>query len=207
MQPVLNVEDVRTLEESLTHVGVSISELMHRAGSAAANEALNMGDIAYATVFCGFGNNGGDGWVAAEELLRKGIHATVVTPIEASEISSDLARMVAQSALAVGVEAKVAPPRDEVEKLLEQTDVVIDCMLGTGFHGVLQTPFDIWVECINASGVRVLAVDVPSGLSAQTGHSGGAAWWPMRRSRCSRSSRASSLTKDATCAAPSWWPR
>ena len=173
MQPVLNVEDVRTLEESLTHVGVSISELMHRAGSAAANEALNMGDIAYATVFCGFGNNGGDGWVAAEELLRKGIHATVVTPIEASEISSDLARMVAQSALAVGVEAKVAPPRDEVEKLLEQTDVIIDCMLGTGFHGVLQTPFDIWVECINASGVRVLAVDVPSGLSAQTGHSGG----------------------------------
>ena len=174
MQPILNVEDVRALEESLTRVGISISELMHRAGSAAANEALNMGEVEYVTVFTGFGNNGGDGWVAAEELLRKGKHATVITPIPADEISSDLARVAAQSALSVGVQAKVAPPRSEVEELLEQTDVVIDCMFGTGFHGEPRAPFDIWIDCINSSGVRVLAVDVPSGLSAQTGHSEGA---------------------------------
>ena len=173
MQPVLNVEDVRTLEESLTKVGVSISELMHRAGSAAANEALGMGELERVTVFCGFGNNGGDGWVAAEELLRKGKHVTVITPIEVQEIKSDLARVVAQSALAVGVEAKVAPPREEIEALLEGTDVVIDCMFGTGFHGIAHAPFDIWIDCINNSGARVLAVDVPSGLSAQTGHADG----------------------------------
>ena len=155
MQPILNVEDVRTLEVKLTRVGISISELMHRAGSAAANEALNMGEIEYVTVFTGFGNNGGDGWVAAEELLCKGIHATVVTPIEAGEIKSDLARVVAQSALAVGVEAVVAPPRETVESLLEQADVVIDCMFGTGFHGAPKAPFDIWIDCINSSGVRV----------------------------------------------------
>lgn len=175
MQPVLNVEDVRTLEERLTGVGVSISELMHRAGSAAANEAAGMGDVEYVTVFTGFGNNGGDGWVAAEELLRKGIHVTVITPIEADDIKGDLARMVAQSALSVGVEARVAPPRSEVEELVEHSDVIIDCMFGTGFHGAAGTPFDIWIECINASGVRVLAVDVPSGLSAQTGHAEGPA--------------------------------
>lgn len=173
MQPVLNVEDVRTLEESLTKAGVSISELMHRAGAAAANEVLGMGDLERVTVFCGFGNNGGDGWVAAEELLRKGVHATVVTPIEADEIRGDLARMVAQSALSVGVEALVAPPRSAVEELLEDADVIIDCMFGTGFHGTVGTPFDIWIDCINGSGVRVLAVDVPSGLSAQTGHAEG----------------------------------
>ena len=170
MQPVLNVEDVRALEESLTHVGVSISELMHRAGLAAANEAASMGEVEYVTVFAGFGNNGGDGWVAAEELLRRGIHVTVVSPIEPDEIKGDLARMVANSALSVGVDAVVAPPRPDVEELLARTDVVIDCMFGTGFHGVASAPFDIWIECINASGVRVLAVDVPSGLSAQTGH-------------------------------------
>ena len=174
MQPVLNVEDVRALEERLTRVGVSISELMHRAGASAASEALGMGDVEYVTVFCGFGNNGGDGWVAAEELLRKGIHVTVISPIEAGDIVSDLARMVAQSALSVGVEARIAPPRDEVEALLEQTDVVIDCMFGTGFHGTPRAPFDIWIDCINSSGTRVLAVDVPSGLSAQTGHANGA---------------------------------
>ena len=173
MQPVLNVEDVRTLEQSLTTVGVSISELMHRAGAAAANEALAMGELEHVTVFCGFGNNGGDGWVAAEELLRKGVHVTVVTPIEADDIKGDLARVVAQSALSVGVPALVAPPREEVESLLEGTDVVIDCIFGTGFHGVAAAPFDIWIECINSAGVRVLAVDVPSGLSAQTGHADG----------------------------------
>lgn len=173
MQPVLNVEDVHTLEQRLTTVGVSISELMHRAGSAAANEALGMGDVERVTIFCGFGNNGGDGWVAAEELLRKGIHATVITPIEADEIRSDLARVVAQSAISVGVQVLVAPPREKVEKLLEVSDVIMDCMFGTGFHGVAQAPFDIWIDCINTSGVRVLAVDVPSGLSAQTGHAEG----------------------------------
>lgn len=173
MQPVLNVEDVRALEADLTRVGVSISELMHRAGAAAAVEAANMGDVEYVTVFSGFGNNGGDGWVAAEELLRKGVHVTVVTPIVVDDIKGDLARMVAKSALAVGVDALVAPPRSEVEELLGRTDVVIDCMLGTGFYGTPRPPFDIWIECINASGVRVLAVDVPSGLSAQTGHAEG----------------------------------
>ena len=164
MQPVLNVEDVRTLEERLTHVGVSISELMHRAGAAAAGEVLALGELEHVTVFCGFGNNGGDGWVAAEELLRKGVHVTVITPLPADEIRSDLARMVAQSALAVGVDALVAPPRSQVEELLAKTDVVVDCMFGTGFHGTPHAPFDIWIECINMSGVRVLAVDVPSGL-------------------------------------------
>jgi NAD(P)H-hydrate repair Nnr-like enzyme with NAD(P)H-hydrate epimerase domain len=43
MQPVLNVEDVRRVEEELTKVGVSVSELMHRAGSALAHEVLRMG--------------------------------------------------------------------------------------------------------------------------------------------------------------------
>lgn len=174
MQPVLNVEDVRLLEERLTHVGISISELMHRAGAAAASEVMGMGQVANAVVFCGFGNNGGDGWVAAEELLRGGVNVTVVTPVEPENLKSDLARMVAQGAVSMGVTAVAGPPRGDIEELLEKTDVVVDCMLGTGFRGAPRTPFDIWIDCINASGVPVLAVDVPSGLSAQTGHSEGA---------------------------------
>lgn len=174
MQPVLNVEDVREVEERLTKVGVSISELMRRAGSAAASEVLDAGEVEAVAVFCGFGNNGGDGWVCAEELLRKGIHVTVITPLPADEIASDLARVVAQSAQSTGVDVLVAPPREQVEELVAGVDVIVDCMCGTGFHGVPRTPFDIWIDCINASGARVLAVDVPSGLSAQTGHADGA---------------------------------
>lgn len=174
MQPVLNVEDVRRVEEGLTEVGVSISELMHRAGTAAADEVANLGEVDDVVVLAGLGNNGGDGWVAAESLLRRGLHVTVVTPVAPDDLRGDIARVVANSAQSVGVDIVVAPPRPDLEGLLLRADVVLDAMLGTGFHGEPRAPFDIWIEALNESGARVVSVDVPSGLSAQTGLAGGA---------------------------------
>lgn len=114
MQPVLNVEDVRQVEDALTRVGVSISELMHRAGSALAHEVLRMPDVKEVAVLAGLGNNGGDGWVAAEALMKRGVRVTVVTPVEVDAIHSDLARVVAQGARKEGVGVMVAPPRDQI---------------------------------------------------------------------------------------------
>ncbi len=169
MQPVLNVEDIKRVEVALTRVGVSVSELMHRAGCAAAQEVLELGGVNKAVVFAGMGNNGGDGWVAAEALLSRGIDVKVVTPIDPDQLKGDLARQVAQSAARAGVPMLVGPSKDEVNEALVDVDVVLDCMLGTGFKGGVRSPFDIWIECVNASSARVVAVDVPSGLSAQTG--------------------------------------
>ncbi len=174
MQPVLNVEDVRQVEEALTHVGVSVSELMHRAGSALAHEVLRMGDVKEVAILAGLGNNGGDGWVAAEVLMKRGVRVTVVTPVEVDSIHSDLARVVAQSARKEGVGVMVAPPRDQLEALFAQSDVVIDAMLGTGFRGEVRAPFGVWIDTVNSSGARVVSADVPSGLSAQTGLAAGA---------------------------------
>jgi len=174
MQPVLNVEDVRDVEQQLSEAGVSLSELMHRAGAAAAQEVMNLGDVESVVVLAGFGNNGGDGWVAAEVLRGNDVSVTVVTPIEPQDIKSDLARTVATSARRAGVPVVVSPPRDDLEKLIAGADVVLDAMLGTGFRGEPRAPFDIWIDCLNASGVRVVAADVPSGLSAQTGLAAGA---------------------------------
>ncbi|MGI6230677.1 MAG: NAD(P)H-hydrate dehydratase [Tractidigestivibacter sp.] len=174
MQPVLNVEDIKRAEVALTRVGISVSELMHRAGYAAAQEALEMGDdVANVAILCGMGNNGGDGWVAAEALQSRGVNVKVVTPIDPDELSGDLARQMAQRAVRAGVSTLVGPSRDELEGLLSAADVVVDCMLGTGFHGEPRAPFDIWIDCVNGCGTRVLSVDVPSGLSAQTGHAPG----------------------------------
>ena len=170
MQPVLNIEDVKCVEVALTREGVSVSELMHRAGFAAAQEVLELGEVDNVVVLTGLGNNGGDGWVAAEALLSKGVNVKVVTPIDPNELSGDLARQVAQSAIRAGVSTLVGPSRDELEDLLATSDVVLDCMLGTGFHGEVRAPFDIWIECVNACPARVVSVDVPSGLSGQTGH-------------------------------------
>ena len=170
MQPVLNNEDIKRVEVDLTRVGVSVSELMHRAGYAAAQEVLELAGTGRVVVLCGLGNNGGDGWVAAEALSSRGMDVTVVSPVDPGEIPGDLARQVAQSTVRAGVPVVVGPSRDELEALLADADVALDCMLGTGFHGSVRAPFDIWIECVNASPAHVVAVDVPSGLSSQTGH-------------------------------------
>ena len=168
MQPVLNIDDIKRVEVGLTRVGVSVSELMHRAGCAVAQEVLELG-AKKVTVFCGLGNNGGDGWVCAEALLSRGVDVCVIVPVEPERIPGDLARQVAQSAVRAGVPMLIGPSREEVQEMLSVTDTIVDCMLGTGFHGGVRKPFDIWVDCINSSNARVISVDVPSGLSAQTG--------------------------------------
>lgn len=170
MQAVLNVDDVRNVEQELTKAGVSLSELMRRAGAAAAKEVASFEDVHKVVIFVGFGNNGGDGWVAAERLQGQGYDVSVVTPVEPAQVKSNLAHVVAVSAQRANVPILVSPPREKVEELLSSADVVLDAMLGTGFTGDPKAPLDIWIDCINLSGLRVVAVDVPSGLSAQTGH-------------------------------------
>lgn len=181
VQPVLDVEDVRRVEVALVREGVSLAELMRRAGRAAAHEALELADgaerpdggPARVVVLCGMGNNGGDGWVAAQALLEEGLAVSVVSPVEPRDLSTDLARTVAASAVGRGVPYVVGPGRQQLEEILSDADVVVDAILGTGFHGKPRTPFDIWIDCVNACSAAVVAVDAPSGLSASTGHAPG----------------------------------
>lgn len=174
MQPVLNIEDIRAVERRLSDAGVSVSELMHRAGGAAAQEVMHLGDVSRVVVLAGFGNNGGDGWVAAEDLKASGVDVRVVTPCEPENLHGDLAPMVARAAIESGVKYLVGPSRDELDQLLGAADVVLDAMLGTGFHDAPVAPLSIWIDALNSSGARVVSVDVPSGLSAQTGRASGA---------------------------------
>lgn len=174
MQPVLNIEDIRAVERRLADAGVSVSELMHRAGGAAAQEVMHLGDVSRVVVLAGFGNNGGDGWVAAEDLKASGVDVRVVTPCEPENLHGDLAPMVARAAIESGVKYLVGPSRDELDQLLGAADVVLDAMLGTGFHDAPVAPLSIWIDALNSSGARVVSVDVPSGLSAQTGRAPGA---------------------------------
>ena len=173
MQPVLNIEDVRTVEQKLASVGVSISELMHRAGAEIAHEVLAMGSVENVVILAGVGNNGGDGWICARLLKERGLNVAVISAAPLDQLGSDLARVAANGARAKDVEIVVAPPREDLEAMVSSADVVVDAMLGIGFRGDLRQPFDIWVDVVNASGVPVIAVDVPSGLNAQNGHSHG----------------------------------
>ncbi len=141
-------------------------------------------------VLCGSGNNGGDGWVAARELAQAGCEVDLVSKRPACDISAEPAHEQAllTEAFANGnakassphkqtsegrVSLHIAPNAHEVETLLARADVIIDAILGTGFSGnSVRPPYDGWIRLANAQrdrGARIVAADIPSGLSAQTG--------------------------------------
>ncbi|MBY4797260.1 NAD(P)H-hydrate dehydratase [Collinsella sp. AGMB00827] len=168
MKPILETEAVRRLEDLIEQEGTSKAELMELAGEFAASivEARSPKRVLVVT---GFGNNGGDGWVAADILQHKGIHVDLVTPVEPDEIPSPLARHVARRTAGRDVTVIVGPSRDELVALLEKSDVVVDAILGTGFSGTVRAPFPIWIRAINEHASDVVSIDIPSGLNAETG--------------------------------------
>lgn len=168
MKPILSTEEVRRLEDIIEREGTSKAELMEHAGEFVAAVAQEY-DPKEVVVLTGFGNNGGDGWVAADILQQRGAHVTVATPVGPSEVPSALARHVARRTSGRDVEVVVGPSRDELSDLLSGADLVIDAILGTGFHGQLRPPFSIWISTLNETATRVISVDVPSGLDSETG--------------------------------------
>lgn len=168
MKPILSTEEVVKLEDIIEREGTSKAELMEHAGEFVATLAMSY-EPKEVVVLAGFGNNGGDGWVAADILQQRGVHVVVATPVEPNEVPSALARHVARRTAGRDVGVIVGPSRDELEGLLDKADLAIDAILGTGFHGTVRPPFSIWIPTLNEAATRVISVDVPSGLDAQTG--------------------------------------
>ena len=168
MKPVLSTEEVVRLEDIIEREGTSKAELMELAGEFAANEVLKLNPDRV-LVLVGFGNNGGDGWVAADILSHKGVDVDIVSPVEPDEIPAALARHVARRTAGRDVHVCVGPSRDELEVLIDKADVVVDAIFGTGFHGNLRAPFSIWIPTVNECADCVVSIDVPSGLNAETG--------------------------------------
>lgn len=178
--PVLEVPQVVALEQAIAEAGTPLDALMRRAGRFLAFEARKAlegvegaGEI---VILCGNGNNGGDGWVAGEYLDAWGVPVRLVTAIEPAALTAEPARAAALRAMAslsARSQVVLAPTDAEVAALLEAAPLAIDALLGTGFaYDTVKAPFDGWIRALNAArdrGTLVVAADVPSGLSAQTG--------------------------------------
>ena len=149
--------------------GVPALTLMDRAGRGVADAALQLaGPRGRVVVVCGGGNNGGDGYVAARLLRAAGRDARVMALVPPERLSAD-ARAVREQADRAGV-----PIDDGVLAPLAAGagDVVVDAIFGTGLTRPPEGAFAsaiAAVEAARAAGARVVAVDVPSGLSADTG--------------------------------------
>ena len=114
-----------------------------------------------AAVVCGVGNNAGDGLAAARHLHRWGRLASVCC-VDAARLHGPAAKEL-EVLRRLGVEIS-----SELD--LEGAEVIVDALFGTGLSRPPEGRFAEWIDEINRSGKRVIAIDVPSGLDADSGH-------------------------------------
>jgi NAD(P)H-hydrate epimerase len=135
--------------------GIPVDWLMEAAGWQVARFCRG-----WTAVVCGIGNNAGDGLAAARHLHRWGLLSSVSCV--------DAGRLRGAAALERDALGKLGV--DVLDELrLEGAEVVVDALFGTGLSRPPEGKFGAWIEAINGSGSRVIAVDVPSGLDADTG--------------------------------------
>src|SRR5437879_2720858 len=161
--------DRRTIEE----IGISSLVLMEDAGRqvVAAMEAMysDLSDRQVA-VLCGRGNNGGDGLVVARTLLQRGVDVSVFLIGTVSEVRGD-ARTNLEILSRLGLTAvEIADSQAWELHVSEVTDctLIVDAIFGTGLNAPLSGLMESVVADVNASGIPVVAIDLPSGLSADS---------------------------------------
>jgi NAD(P)H-hydrate epimerase len=156
--PFLSSAQVREVDRLVAErFATPASWLMEAAGWQVARHCRNR-----AYVLCGKGNNGGDGLAAARHLHRWGRLAGI-SCIDAPGLT-ELAAEQAHALGALGV--AIAP---EPEPSFAGAQLVVDALLGTGLSRPPEGKVAEWIGMVNTSGRRVVAVDVPSGLNADTG--------------------------------------
>ena len=154
--PTLSSRQVAELDQlTAEQFGISVEWLMEAAGWRAAF----MCDFPTAVV-CGPGNNGGDGLAAARHLHRWGRLASVCCADRSKLTGPAAAELRALESSGVDVVSELR---------LDGAQIVLDAIFGTGLRRPPEGRFAEWIESINSSGVDIVAVDVPSGLDADSG--------------------------------------
>ena len=153
----------RELDAQIIAAGIPGFELMQRAAAAVWRELRSRWPQArQMTVLCGAGNNAGDGYLIAQLAHTAGWQVEVLALAAPERLRGDAARAwdaARQAGVAIG----------EWPASLPQTGLIVDALLGTGLHSEVREPFAQVIKAVNASGLPVVAVDLPSGLNADTG--------------------------------------
>ncbi|MGH8348271.1 MAG: NAD(P)H-hydrate epimerase, partial [Pseudomonas sp.] len=160
---------VRALDARLIAAGTPGFELMQRAARATWRALVRQWPSANElTVLAGHGNNAGDGYLVAVLARRAGWQVRVLAVGDPQRLQGDAA-LAHTEALAEGVAVQGWSGQSELR------GVVLDALLGTGLSGEVREPYSAAIKAINASGLSVAAVDIPSGLCADTGRELGVA--------------------------------
>lgn len=168
---VVSADESAQRDQAAINSGTPSRTLMQHAGAGAADAIVTRFRSRLkegALVFAGPGNNGGDGWVVAGLLARSGFPVKV---LEAGSAKTPDA--IAERDAALEVLARAAATENSAA---ENPGVVIDALLGTGFHGQPHGAVQQAIARVNAlraTGANVVSLDIPSGLDATTGAHGG----------------------------------
>ncbi len=163
---LLSVAEMYRADAAAAEAGVPGLELMETAGAAVAEAVADLSPDGRVVVLCGPGNNGGDGFVAARLLAAQGREVRLALLGDVAKLRGDAA---AEAALWKGGIEAMSPG------VLDGAWVVIDAMFGAGLARPLDgIALDV-VNCLNASDLPCVAVDVPSGVNGDTGQVAGSA--------------------------------
>jgi hydroxyethylthiazole kinase-like uncharacterized protein yjeF len=180
---VMTRDEVRAFDAWAIHtLGISGVVLMENAGRGCAEvikEKLANAAEPKVCIFCGTGNNGGDGYVIARHLANDGIGVCVVICGRREKIKGD-AKVNLDIIDKMGLRIETLDINNEqlAEKVAGFTrgcNVLVDALFGTGLKGALSDEYIRFIEAVNEQGVPIIAVDIPSGLDCDTGRPLGAA--------------------------------
>ncbi|MEW6447236.1 MAG: NAD(P)H-hydrate dehydratase [Bacillota bacterium] len=176
---LVTAEEMREIDRrAIEEYGIPGLLLMENAGRSVAQAVVErLGGVAgkKVVILCGKGNNGGDGLTAARHLFQHGAVVKVFLACEPGDFTGD-ARVNYEIWERLGrqVFSLVSPNGLQLLKIaLMQSAAVVDALYGTGFRGRMADRLSKAVETVNAAGKLVIAVDVPSGLEADTGRVNG----------------------------------
>ena len=158
MMDCISVETMRQSDAYTIANFIPSLELMHRAAYGVYLAGNWEGRTA---IVAGSGNNGGDGFALACILAEQGFDCTVFTLSDRLSLDSAYYASRAEEA---SIDIRSFEPN-----CLKGYDTVVDCLLGTGFHGTLRDQYRSAIEAINASGSFVVSVDINSGMNGDTG--------------------------------------
>lgn len=176
---VMTREQVRSFDAwAINTAKIPGTVLMENAGRSCAElVAHRLANIKNAKVciFCGTGNNGGDGFVIARHLANKSISVRVVicgAPAKIkgdAEINFKIIKKLNMDMIQLNHE------KSDISSLCDDCDMLVDAIFGTGLKGALRDEYIRLIKAINAQSAPIIAVDIPSGLDCNTGKPLGAA--------------------------------
>jgi hydroxyethylthiazole kinase-like uncharacterized protein yjeF len=181
----ISAEDVAIADNNAQWLGIPLIHLMECAGYCIADEITkryNLKDKSTVAIFCGTGNNGGDGFVVARQLAAFNIKSLVIlvgAPEKIRTYASQFNWEVISNNINHMVETVIIRDSSEVEKirLLRENNkklgLIIDGLLGTGVSGKIREPISTAIDVINKlqreNGINVVSIDIPSGMNPNTG--------------------------------------